>query len=208
MSNMKRDLLLVLLASTSIGACGLTVPQKEFLASGVDPKRQGNLENNLVANIKCEIEKGLYRVWLERNHNQALENVKWLYTKYESGSPAQAGDSSGKNKKNKRITNGNISAWGTSVSLTLQIDEGGGLNPGVSVIEPLQNAVNVFPKGGPVTTSQNFAVGVGATATAKATRIETIQFTFANFALLDKAREVFSGHPERWSLCNEGMDET
>jgi hypothetical protein len=74
--------------------------------------------------------------------------------------------------------------WGTSITLTLTVDEQSLLNPGVSVFNPFENVVKTFPVGGNVAGSQFFSLGIGASATAHATRQETIQVTYSNKDLL------------------------
>jgi hypothetical protein len=93
--------------------------------------------------------------------------------------------------------------WGTSVTLTLTVDEQSLLNPGVSVFNPFENVVKTFPVGGNVTGSQFFSLGIGASATAHATRQETIQVTYSNKDLLimaDKDRRSHNG-----ALSCEGL---
>ena len=77
--------------------------------------------------------------------------------------------------------------WGTSVTLTLTVDEQSLLNPGVSVFNPFENVIKKFPVGGTVSGSQSFSLGIGASATAHATRQETIQVTYSNKDLLTLA---------------------
>src|ERR1700732_3904410 len=79
--------------------------------------------------------------------------------------------------------------WGTSITLTLTVDEQSLLNPGVSVFNPFENVVKTFPVGGNVTGSQFFSLGIGASATAHATRQETIQVTYSNKDLLIMAEQ-------------------
>lgn len=56
--------------------CGLYVPQKDPLVQNdIDPRngmsRQGKIESNIIANIRCEITRGLYRA-------VNTGNVPWL----------------------------------------------------------------------------------------------------------------------------------
>lgn len=130
MPNLKRVLPFALIPSATLGGCGLGVPQKDlFVDDNIVPKypsTQGELEETIVANIKCEIRKGVYLA-------MSLPNVdKWLGT------------------------------WGATVSLKIQVEEQSGLNPGVTVIDPLENATKVFRVGGNFATSQFFNLGIGA----------------------------------------------
>jgi hypothetical protein len=64
--------------------------------------------------------------------------------------------------------------WSALLSLTLQVDETSGLNPGVTLNEVLPNASKVFGPGstGTVTTSQSFSLGFGGTLSSTATRTD------------------------------------
>jgi hypothetical protein len=86
--------------------------------------------------------------------------------------------------------------WGTAITLTITAEDQSGFNPGLSYIQPFANKVFTFP-GGNVTSAQSFNVGVGGSASANATRTETIQFTLVN-------SELFKGgkyHMSKPSSC-------
>jgi hypothetical protein len=70
--------------------------------------------------------------------------------------------------------------WGTSVTLTITVEDQSGLNPGLALATPLENSIKFFPVGGNVTSSQSFSLGLGGSGAAAATRTETIQFTYEN----------------------------
>jgi hypothetical protein len=60
----------IVFASLSLGlcGCGLYVPQKDPLTENkIDPgngmSRQGKIESNIIANIRCEVTNGLYRAY-------------------------------------------------------------------------------------------------------------------------------------------------
>lgn len=72
-----------------------------------------------------------------------------------------------------------IRDWGAQVQLKIQVDEMSGLTPGVTLNTPFENSIKTFPIGGNVTTPQSFALGLGASGTAHATRVETISFTYS-----------------------------
>ncbi len=80
-----------------------------------------------------------------------------------------------------------LARWGTAVTLTITAQDQGGLNAGVSFIDPLENVVQVFASGGNVTSSQSRSLGLGVTASTTAARTETIQVTYLNSDLLDYA---------------------
>lgn len=128
-----------------VGGCGIYVPQKdpfrddEPVAPG-ELSRQGKVESNIIANIRCEIRNGVYRAL-------QLNTVPWLET------------------------------WGATVTLKLIWDEMSGLNPGLSVLSPLPNA-------------ETFTLGLGASGSAHATRVETITFNLSNAELLADRRKI------------------
>jgi hypothetical protein len=78
--------------------------------------------------------------------------------------------------------------WTAKVTLTLTIDEKSGLNPGVSYFKPLANAIASFSPfaGQNVSIARNFTLGGGLTASADATRKETLGFTYTFKDLLSE----------------------
>jgi hypothetical protein len=217
-----RLFLLSAIPLATFGGCGLSVPEKDLLSNDAgDHRARGSFENNLAVHVKCEIQKGLYRIWLERNGK--FKNLKWFYTRYKADGITENPPSTPANATSKAVLKppgkttiddkqvSDISAFGTSVNLTVQVEEQSGLTPGVSLVKPLENGVNVFPVGGNVITPQNVSVGLGGSATAHSTRAETIQFTYANFVLLHDAVALYEPDPERLtnparSPCNHGMN--
>jgi hypothetical protein len=63
-------------------------------------------------------------------------------------------------------------SWGTQVTLKLTWDEQSSISPGLSFIHPKAN-------------SQSRAIGLGGSASAHATRLETVTFLFENKALYE-----------------------
>ncbi|WP_187387887.1 hypothetical protein [Bradyrhizobium sp.] len=61
--------------------------------------------------------------------------------------------------------------WSAQVALSLQVDESVALNPGLTFNQLLQNATTVFGVQ-TITTPQSFTLGLGATASSTATRID------------------------------------
>jgi hypothetical protein len=90
--------------------------------------------------------------------------------------------------------------WGTAATLIITAEDQSGENPGVSLIDPIENKIIPFAKGGAVTLSQSFSVGVGASGSANATRTETIQFTKENDLLWALAKA--DAHDGRVSCAN------
>jgi hypothetical protein len=71
-----RKAAVVLSSLLILTGCGLYVPQKDPLVpNDIDPRngmsRQGKIESNIIANIRCEITRGLYRA-------VSTGNVPWL----------------------------------------------------------------------------------------------------------------------------------
>jgi predicted small lipoprotein YifL len=82
-----------------------------------------------------------------------------------------------------------LETWGTTVTLTITAQEQGGVNPGVTLIQPLENSVRTFPTGGPVNSPQSISLGAGVSGSANSTRTETIQFTNVNRDLMAYAKK-------------------
>lgn len=66
----------IAISLVSLTGCGLYVPQKDPLVQNdIDPRngmsRQGKIESNIIANIRCEVTRGLYRA-------VNTGNVPWL----------------------------------------------------------------------------------------------------------------------------------
>ncbi len=87
-----------------------------------------------------------------------------------------------------------LKKWGAKVTLKLSVDEKTSLNPGVTFFRTFQNALKTFPVNGNITAPQNFSAILAGQASADATRIEVIDFTYQFEQLL---KEEF---PEN---CNE-----
>jgi hypothetical protein len=88
-----------------------------------------------------------------------------------------------------------IRDWGAQVQLKIQVEEMSGLTPGVTLNTPFENSVKTFPVGGNVLTPRSFALGLGASGTAHATRVETISFTYS-------FRDLLSEPLPEGGLCN------
>ena len=78
--------------------------------------------------------------------------------------------------------------WGATVTLKLTVDEKSTLAPGITFTKPLENIVYAFSSGGSVTAKQSRSVGLGASLSSDATRIETISFyyLFSDYLSPDK----------------------
>lgn len=147
--------LLAALALAPLTACGTLVPGKHLLSTDTrvnDPTKpdfgqssEGRAEANIIANIRCEIQNGIYAA--SQIKHDGKYNVPYLY-----------------------------STWGTQVTLNLTWEEQSSFTPGISIKRPLSN-------------SQSKAIGVGGSASAHATRKETVTFLFANADLYASARD-------------------
>lgn len=145
-----KNLHAVLICSAMLSACGTYVPSKDLLSrdslisepsdANSGASTEGAIEANLVGNIRCEIQNGLYLASKVKYQNK--NNVPYLAT-----------------------------SWGTQVTLKLTWDELSGFSPGLSFIHPMSS-------------SQSKSIGVGAAATAHATRVETITFLYENWDLM------------------------
>jgi hypothetical protein len=144
--------------SLALAGCGLGVPSKTFKSDTPDP-------NKLYHSDQGDYENAIVvHLGCEIANGIADANKKfdlpWLVS----------------------------SQWGTSVTITITAEDQSGINPGLSFIKLLPNAITPFPTGGNVTSSQSFTLGVGGSGSVNATRTETIQFTFVNSALLAAAK--------------------
>jgi hypothetical protein len=62
--------------------------------------------------------------------------------------------------------------------MKITVDEKSALSPGLAFNSPMENAVSMFHTGGNVTASQSFTLGIGASVSSEATRVETISFFY------------------------------
>lgn len=89
--------------------------------------------------------------------------------------------------------------WQAKISLKLTVDDTSTINPGLSISDPLHNAITHFSHNGDVTTGQSLSLSLGGQGSAEATRQETLAFAFHIADLLkydplpDAARDC-TGH--------------
>lgn len=69
-----------------------------------------------------------------------------------------------------------IRKWQAKVALKLVVDDTTTLNPGITLKQPMQNAISHFVSGN-VTAAQSFSLGLGAQVSSQATRTEITTFT-------------------------------
>jgi len=159
---------LALVLPIALNGCGLYVPEKGFLSDDAvvnqeGQSRHGQLESDLVLHIKCEIQKGLWRV---ATSETLSKDVPWLLYKTEGGSlivldkngnkkviknfvrdqpksQASQPPTSAAASQNPPTNPKDDPGWGASVYLQVQVDEQTQLNPGVGVVEPFHNAYSI-----------------------------------------------------------------
>jgi len=176
--------LLSLSVSLSLCGCGLTIPN---ISEAWDVDRPANPDKDqprisATAQIEFEIKKQVYCELKRAIH-------------YVNSIPV----SSGTPGKLRPVSGGVLPLkWGAQVSLSLQVDESAALNPGVTLNQPMANAVSVFGPGNTVTSSQSFNLGLGGALSSTATRIDK----FNPYWSIAYLMEPFSPA----SVCQTGND--
>jgi hypothetical protein len=160
MKNQYAGPLMALLASSQLMGCGITVPDiKEIWDSDkpaeVEPRTPATVPGT--TQIEFEIKKRIYC-----DLKEAVQAANKI--------PLKEGSPGGKATVLPMIPMN----WGAQVSLSLQVDETFGLNPGITLNRVLPNGINVFGPGpnDTVTTPQSFNLGFGASLSSTATRID------------------------------------
>lgn len=77
-----------------------------------------------------------------------------------------------------------IRDWQAKIALKLAVDDTTAFNPGITIKQPMANAISHFVSGN-VTSAQSFSLGLGAQVSSQAVRTETATFTFHFGDLLD-----------------------
>ena len=138
--------------ATSLAGCGLTVPDMEdfYQHDQIVPHDSERLDENVIVNqVKCELTRSVYQLLV----SPPLKKP---------GGKAFVDDGHGHDISTRWLKN-----WGAKIQMTLTVDEKGGLAPGLTYNSPFEKA------------GQTFSLGLGASASADATRQETITFTYA-----------------------------
>lgn len=138
----------LLVIASMIAVAGCGLFVPEMQSPVTAPDQEKADENIVVLQVKCELRKGVYHALELYGHPEMGNNISWL------------------------------KQWGAKITLTLTVDEKGGLAPGISLTAPFDNAVSTFGKT-TVTTPQSFALGIGVQESSDATRKETIGYTYA-----------------------------
>jgi hypothetical protein len=166
MWKVKRVLALAMILPVTLGGCGLYVPQKNL---GVD-------DTIPVGKDPTPTPEAYLENKIVSHINCELASGLW---------------------KARHIPNTEwLKDWGAQITLAITAQETSSLNPGVSFINPFENSIRTFPRGGNVTTPQSFTFGIGASGSANATRTETIAYTLSNKVLLAEADTYSKSDPE------------
>lgn len=140
-----------------LGGCAINVPSIGEL--GRDRTDVELSEAALVNHVKCEIGVAVERIGAEAARNEGPldgNSIAWL------------------------------KEWGAKVNLQVQVNVKSTAAPGISVSDPLQNAVAVFPENGNVTIARNHSVGAGLTLGSEITRTETSGYFYTFDDLLSR----------------------
>jgi hypothetical protein len=135
----------ILLLSLLVSGCGLNVPAIKEAWDG--PRGTEQIEFEIKKRVYCDLREAVRKA----------DNIPYFVEDRATG---------------RRIRKPIIpDQWGAQISLLLQVDEAGALNPGVALTEPLRNAITPFSNGN-VTSPQSFSLGLGGTLSSTATRID------------------------------------
>lgn len=146
--------------ATLLSGCGVAVPDIKEPWDGPYGTRQ--IEFEVKKTVFCKL-------------GEAIRTVNWEYTvmtRSGAGAPLV---------KRQFIPNNYVA----QISLSFEVDESGGLNPGVSLISPLAN-------------SQSFSLGLGGTLSSTASRIDKFDPTYSVSSLMIE--------PGPEAICNPKKD--
>jgi len=157
----------------AILACGLTgcgtyVPEIKEVWDGPEGTKQ--IEFEIKNRIYCELGK-------------AVRELNDEYTVRSRSGPGQP----------LQTTPLFPNEWGAQVSISLQIDEGSTLSPGVALNKVLPNVFTPFPSG-TVMTPQSFSLGWGGTLSSTATRIDKFDYYWPVSDLISKPTKASTCH--------------
>jgi hypothetical protein len=178
--------LAIVWATLALAGCGLSNPK---IAEGwdtdfpADPKTHtppvsatAQIELEIKKKIYCELKDAVY----EANHYPVTESAHLggkQTVKYRSLIPP---------------------GWIAQVVLSLQVDESVALNPGLTYTQAMANATQTFGVMNSVTTPQSFSLGLGATVSSTATRIDKFNPQYS-IEFLSKAKT-------KDSICDDAND--
>ncbi len=152
------------LVAVLLSGCATSVPKMEEV--GQVPQDAWTREQDVVRHVKCELHYAVQQIL----HDQDVANAK---------------------AKKEGLQTYDVSwlkNWGATLTLTLVVDEKAELAPGLTLSEPLQTAVAMFPAGGNVNLPRKRSLGLGAKLSSQATRTEKVGFSYAFSDLLEEGQ--------------------
>jgi hypothetical protein len=169
-----RQLLQRTIAAASIIAltgCAVGVPHMGDI--GVTGHQREINEQDLVSHIQCELHLAFQRV-----------NDDIAYSHGAAPAHAPVGN-----------TIDWLGKWGAKITLEFQVEAKSSFTPSLSVTQPLENALRVFPENGNVPISRSHGGKFGATFTSDVTRTENISYfyLFKNWVWTPKNQVVRLG---------------
>lgn len=152
---------LLCLASLSLSACGLSVPQIGEIWDDDTGASARTLETKIKEKIFCELNAAVASINFDNDKRISVVGPD----------PRHPG------KQIEEFRKPVPETWGATLTLTFTVEEASGLNPGVTFNTPIIPGQVFFPGG--VSTNplgQSYGLGVGGTLSSTATR--TDKFTF------------------------------
>jgi hypothetical protein len=182
-----------ILVSAGLSACGTFVPGLQEIYDIEDTSR---MIDAIVSHVQCEVQSGIQFLILD-----------------DIDAASAALSLTGKIQERRLKF---LEDWAAQATLTLTVDEKTTLSPGLSLNQVFPNAITTFSNGN-VTTAQSFSLGLGATASADATRKETVSWLI-DFRRFMNKRSLLRARKERdrvyaaartagahtISICNDG----
>ena len=154
---MRSATLLLLCDGVMLAGCSTITP--DIGDTSLKAPQRWLSERQLIDHVQCQLGQAIRIAAKEDEHNLSMTDPKYRATW--------------------------LRGWGAKVSLAIAVDDKAGFTPGVTLNDPLENAVSVFAKNGNVTTGQSRSLGFGATLSSEATRTETIGFFYPFADMID-----------------------
>jgi hypothetical protein len=135
-----------------LGACGTYVPPIAEVVDRPDGglDATGVLEKRIKETVYCDLKKAVIA---------ATERLR--------------------SSRDGKVIDALPDSWGVQMTINLQVDETGALNPGATLIQTLPTEVLSFPNRVPVSAPQSFNLGFGGTLSSQATRIDKYSFYYS-----------------------------
>jgi hypothetical protein len=164
-----------------VASCGTFVPGLEEV---YDAQTTQNMVDAIVSHVQCEVQSQIQFIILDDLDRTRLIDPKTR-------------------QAYKRALDW-LESWAAQATLTLTVDEKTTLNPGVTLNKVLPNAVVPF-RNGNVTSPQSFNLGIGASASADATRKEVLSW-YINFKNFLTPKKLAIARRERDRLYEQARD--